>query len=155
MVAAPPYCGAGVFIRWQGKNTVFEVEQMRNATRRKQDVWFVVRTKDDSDIVPAYTYSKPEKHRMSVSPTSGSPAEMNFGLLPTYDRYMISYDRDFQPTEGMYLYVDKTPEIDDEGDLVLDGNEPTVKPDYILDRIYDTKKGVLARYGITKVSDRD
>lgn len=129
---------------------------MRNATRRKQDIWFVNRTKDDSNIDPAYTYGKPEKHRFSVSSTSGSPAEMNFGILPTYDRYMISYDRKFQPVEGMYLYIDKTPELDDDGMLVLnESNEPTVKPDYILDRIYDTQKGELARYGIKKVSDKD
>ena len=129
---------------------------MRNATRRKQDIWFVNRTKDDSNIDPAYTYDQPEKHRFSVSSTSGSPAEMNFGILPTYDRYMISYDRNFKPVEGMYLYIDKTPELDDDGMLVLnESNEPTVKPDYILDRIYDTKKGELARYGIKKVSDKD
>ena len=129
---------------------------MRNATRRKQDIWFVNRTKDDSNIDPAYTYDKPELHRFSVSSTSGSPAEMNFGILPTYDRYMISYDRKFKPVEGMYLYIDKTPELDDNGMLVLnESNEPTIKPDYILDRIYDTKKGELARYGIKKVSDKD
>lgn len=131
---------------------------MRNSTRRKQDIWFVNRTKDDSQIDPAYTYDKPEKHRFSVSSTSGSPVEMNFGILPTYDRYMVSYDRKFKPVEGMYLYIDKIPEIDqDTGDLILDEatGEPTVKPDYILDRIYDTKKGILARYGIKKVSDKD
>ena len=129
---------------------------MRNATRRKQDVWFVTRAKDDSGLDPKYTYGKPERHRFSVSSTSGTPAEMNFGILPTYDRYMISYDRKFHPVEGMYLYVDKTPELDTDGYLELDSNNnPTVKPDYILDRIYDTKKGILARYGIRKVSDKD
>lgn len=130
---------------------------MRSATRRKQDVWFVTRQKDDSGIDPVYVYGKPERHRMSVSPTSGMPAELNFGLLPTYDRYMISYDRRYKPEEGTYLYVDKAPEINrTTGVLVLDENgEPTVKPDYILDRIYDTKKGVLARYGIRKTSDKD
>lgn len=130
---------------------------MRNATRRKQDVWFVTREKDDSGIEPVYVYGKPEKHRMSVSPTSGSPMEFNFGLLPTYDRYMISYDRKFQPEEGVLLYVDKVPEIDpDTKELIVDeNNEPTVKPDYVLDRIYDTQKGVLARYGIRKISDKE
>ena len=129
---------------------------MRNSTRRKQDIWIVNRTRDDSGIDPFYTYSKPEKHRFSVSSTSGTPAELNFGILPTYDRYMISYDRKFKPVEGMYLYIDKVPEIESDGSLTLNSdNEPTVKPDYILDRIYDTKKGVLARYGIKKVSDKD
>ena len=130
---------------------------MRNSTRRKQDVWFVTRQKHDNGVDPVYIYGIPEKHRMSVSPTSGMPTEFNFGLLPTYDRYMISYDRDFHPEEGTYLYVDKIPEIEKRtGKLVLDSHdEPSVKPDYILDRIYDTQKGVLARYGIRKTSDKD
>lgn len=129
---------------------------MRNATRRKQDVWFVSRSKDDSGINPVYVYSIPKKHRMSVSPTSGTPVEFAFGILPTYDRYMVSYERDFHPEEGMYLYVDKTPELDENGQLVLNSkNEPTVKPDYILDRIFRTLRGVTIRYGIRKVSDKD
>lgn len=131
---------------------------MRNATRRQQDVWFVTRDKDDSGIDPVYVYGIPEKHKMSVSPTSGMPTELNFGLLPTYDRYMISYDRKFHPEEGTYLFVDKTPEIDPETkELVLDNEtgEPVVKPDYVLDRVYDTLRGVLARYGIRKISDNE
>ena len=124
---------------------------MRNATRRKQDVWFVSRDRDDSSIEPSYVYGTPIKKRVSVSPTSGYPTEMNFGLLPTYDRYIISYERDFNPVEGTYLYVDRTPELDADKELVLNENgEPTVKPDYILKRIADTQKGVLARYGIDK-----
>ena len=125
---------------------------MRNATRRKQDIWFVTMTKDDSDLDAPNIYGKPEKHRFSVSSTSGMPTEMNFGILPNYDRYIISYDRKFRPTEGMYVYVDVTPVIGSDGYLILgDDREPTVKPDYIIDRIYDTKKGILARYGIRKV----
>lgn len=129
---------------------------MRSSTRRKQDIWFVIRTKDDSSAEPTYTYSKPEKHRFSVSSTSGYPTDSYFGILPNYERYIISYNRLFQPSEGMYLYVDKQPEFDTNGYIKLnDDGEPTVKPDYYLDKIYDTKKGILARYGIRKVSDKD
>lgn len=124
---------------------------MRSATRRKQDIWFVSRERDDSGIEPVYIYSKPILKRLSVSPTSGTPAEMNFGLLPTYDRYVISYDRNFKPEEGTYLYVDKTPELDADGNLVLnESGEPSVKPDYILKRIAYTLRGVVSRYGINK-----
>lgn len=124
---------------------------MRSATRRKQDIWFVSRERDDSGIEPVYIYSKPILKRLSVSPTSGTPAEMNFGLLPTYDRYVISYDRKFKPEEGTYLYVDKTPELDADGNLVLnESGEPSVKPDYILKRIAYTLRGVVSRYGINK-----
>ena len=129
---------------------------MRSLTRRKQNIWFVIRTKDDSHIEPTYSYSKPECHRFSVSSTSGYPTDSYFGILPNYERYIISYNRRFRPQEGMYLYVDKTPEIDTNGYIVLNENgEPTVKPDYYLDKIYDTQKGILARYGIRKVSDKD
>lgn len=125
---------------------------MRNSTRRKQKIWFVNRTKDDSEIVPSYTYDKPIMKRLSVSGTSGIPTEMNFGLLPTYDRYIVSYDRNFNPVEGTYLYVDRVPELNPDGTLKLsDGsNEPTVKPDYMLNRVFNTQKGVIARYGINK-----
>ena len=125
---------------------------MRNATRRKQDIWFVSRERDDSGLDPAYVYGKPEKKRFSVSATSGSPVEMNFGLLPTYSKYIISYDKKFNPVEGTFLYVDRIPEINADGTLTLDGTtgEPTVKPDYILTRIMSTQKGVVIRYGINK-----
>lgn len=125
---------------------------MRNATRRKQKIWFVSRGRDDSGIEPTCVYSKPIMKRYSVSPTSGTPTEMNFGLLPTYDRYIISYDRTYTPTEGTYLYVDRVPELNSDGTLVLDSEtgEPTVKPDYILKRIAYTKKGVVTRFGINK-----
>ena len=128
---------------------------MRNATRRKQPIWFVSRTRDDSGIEPVYVYGKPEMHRFSVSSTSGSPIESTFGILPSYDRYIISYDRKFKPVEGMYLYVDKTPELDGEYLAVDEDGELVTKPEYILDKIYDTQKGILARYGIKKVSDSD
>ena len=125
---------------------------MRSLTRIKQDIWFVTRTKDDSDLVSGYVYGNPEKHRFSVSPSSGMPTEMNFGLLPTYDRYIVSYDRKFTPKEGTFLYVDVTPELNQDGTLHLgEDGEPTVAPDYILDRVHDAKKGFLARYGIRKV----
>lgn len=125
---------------------------MRSSTRRKQDIWFVTRTKDDSDLTSSYTYGIPEKHRFSVSSTSGMPTEMNFGILPSYDRYIISYDREFHPVEGTFLFVDVTPTLNLDGTLQLgEDGEPVTKPDYILDRILDTQKGILARYGIKKV----
>lgn len=128
---------------------------MRNATRRKQDIWFVTRTRDDSHMNPSYTYGKPELHKMSVSSTSGTPIEASFGILPNYGRYLINYDRKFQPAEGTLLYVDKTPTLDEDGYLVMDGTSPAVMPDYILESVFDTRKGILARYSIRKVSDSD
>lgn len=129
---------------------------MRNATRRKQDIWFVSRERDDSNINPSYTYGNPVKKRFSVSSTSGTPLEMSFGILPVYNKYIISYDRKFKPVEGTYLYVDRVPEINTDGTLkLLENGEPTVKPDYILTRIMSTQKGFINRYGIDKCTGDD
>lgn len=129
---------------------------MRSLERRKQNIWFVTRTKDDSNIEPSFIYSKPIKKRMSVSDTSGSPHHDYYGVLPTYDRYLISYEHGFKPAEGTLVYVDKTPEIDRDGELVLtEFSEPTVMPDYVVDRLAWTKKGTKTRIGIKLLPDGD
>ncbi len=125
---------------------------MRSLQKRKQTVWFVHREKDDSSIEPVFVYDTPIKKRMSVSGTAGSVYQSYFGVLPTYDRYLITYEKDFKPDEGTMVYVDKTPEIED-GEIVLrPDREPTVKPDYVVDKVTWTLKGTKTRIGIKKVS---
>lgn len=126
---------------------------MRSIKRRKQDVWVTEETRDDSTIEGTSTYSKPEKHRFTVSATSGTPNELAVGIVAEYSRYIISYDRDFIAKEGMLLFVDIEPELDENGELVLnEDGEPNTKPDYVLSHVMDTKRGTLARYGIRKVA---
>lgn len=126
---------------------------MRGIKRRKQDIWVTEETRDDSTIEGTSTYSKPERHRFSVSSTSGTPNELAVGIVAEYSRYIVSYDRSFKAKEGMLLFVDIEPELDEYGELVLDENgEPNTKPDYVLTHVMDTKKGTLARYGIKKVA---
>lgn len=126
---------------------------MRSIKRRKQDVWVTEETRDDSTIEGTSTYSKPEKHRFTVSSTSGTPNELAVGIVAEYNRYIVSYDRSFKAKEGMLLFVDIDPELDEFGELVLNENgEPNTKPDYVLTHVMDTKKGTLARYGIKKVA---
>lgn len=129
---------------------------MRSLQRRKQDMWFVQRSLDTMSLGNTYTYTKPIHKRYSVSPTSGSVYEGYFGVLPTYDRYIICYEHDFIPEEGTMVYIDKKPEIGDDGYLVLGNDgEPTVKPDYTVSKIARTEKGVKTRIGISKVADKD
>ena len=74
--------------------------------------------------------------------------------MPDYDRYITSFDRTFQPIEGMQCWVDVTPEIDKDGNLVMTEDDvPTVSPDYTLKRKVDTKMGNVARYLIKKNGD--
>lgn len=146
---------------------------MRNIKRQVQDLWFCNVTEENDGIDLVKKYSKPEKHRFSVSATSGYVQGWGAGFVLSYDRYITSFDREYKPKEGMMVFVDVIPELDENGDLkmktiyetdidgslVLDnqGNpipvssEPFTTPDYILKRILDTKRGKVARYGIEKV----
>lgn len=127
---------------------------MRSPSRLKQKVWFSKITEDSSSIDPVITYSKPIMKRFTISATAGLPEEISAGIVPTYDRYITSYDRDFKPEEGMAVWVDKVPQLDDSGNLVMaeDGITPVTPPDYTLKKIIDTAKGSVARYGIKMLS---
>lgn len=127
---------------------------MRSPSRLKQKVWFSKITEDSSSIDPVITYSKPIMKRFTISATAGLPEEISAGIVPTYDRYITSYDRDFKPEEGMAVWVDKVPQLDDSGNLVMsdDGITPVTPPDYTLKKIIDTARGSVARYGIKMLS---
>lgn len=126
---------------------------MRSIQRRKQTVWFCTAKTVDAEIEGITVYSKPEKHRVTVSNTSGTPHELAPGIVPEYTRYFISYDRDFKPKEGMLLFVDIEPQLTSTGKLDVDINGvPYTKPDHILTHIMDTDKGTIARYGIRKIA---
>lgn len=127
---------------------------MRSPSRLKQKVWFSKITEDSSSIDPVITYSKPVMKRFIVSATAGTPEEISAGIVPTYDRYITSYDREFCKVaeEGMAVWVDKIPKMDDFGNLVLnEEGVPVTPPDYTLKKIIDTARGSVARYGIKKV----
>lgn len=126
---------------------------MRSLQRRKQDIWICTASTIDTDIEGLTRYSKPEKHRVTVSNTSGTPHELPAGIVPEYNRYFISYDRDFNPKEGQVLFVDKEPQLTYNGNLDVDINgTPYTKPDYVITHIMNTSKGTIARYGIKKIA---
>lgn len=127
---------------------------MRSNSRQKQRVWFSKITEDSSSIDPVISYNKPIMKKFTVSSTAGLPEEIAAGIVPTYDRYISSYDREFCKVaeEGMAVWVDKIPKIDDSGNLVLDEDGvPVTPPDYVLKKIIDTARGSVTRYGIKKV----
>ena len=145
---------------------------MRNIRRQKQNLWFCEVTEVNDGIDLVKKYSAPEKHRATVSATSGFVNGWGAGFVLNYDRYITNFDRDFKPREGMMVFVDVTPqldsygglltervyELDSNGNKVLDENgnyiyhvEYVTAPDYMLKRIYDTGMGKIARYGLEKV----
>lgn len=126
---------------------------MRSLSRLKQFVWFSKVREIQVGIDTIHQYSNLIEKKFTISPNSGTPEELAAGIVPTYDRYITSFDRDFKPEEGMAVWVDKIPQLDDSGNLVMadDGITPVTPPDYTLKKIIDTAKGSVARYGIKKV----
>lgn len=131
---------------------------MRSLSNQKQKVWFSDAEEKLDCIDTVTSYSKPELHKLTVSQTSGTPEEISAGIVPDYDRYITyhkpKYGKRMEVREGMALWVDVEPEIDKEGNLVLEDDEitPVTPPDYTLKRIIDTKKGSVARYGIVCIA---
>ena len=126
---------------------------MRGLKRQKQTVYWSKVTEILNDINTVTKYSKPELHNFSVSATAGTPEEISSGIVPDYDRYITSFDREFRPQEGDVFWIDTVPELDYAGDLILTDSVPTIMPDYRLKKILDTQKGNVARYGIKYIGD--
>lgn len=131
---------------------------MRSSSRLKQKIWFSKIEEVIEGIDTVQRYSKPIMKRFTVSATAGTPEEISAGIVPTYDRYITRYknsccENDIEYEEGMAVWVDKIPQIDDSGNLVMeeDGITPVTPPDYTLKKIIDTARGSVARYGIKKV----
>lgn len=129
---------------------------MRSLQRRKQDVWATTATLDDSTVEGSISYSNPVHFMASVSNTSGTPNELPVGIVAEYSRYLVSYDRDLELEEGTNLFIDRTPQLNQDGSLTVDENGvPLVSPDYVVSHIMDTMKGTIARYGIRKIAGED
>lgn len=128
---------------------------MRSPSRLKQTVWIskVEETLEGIDTIRRY--SKPIMKRFTVSATAGLPEEISAGIVPTYDRYITSYDKSFCDIaeEGMALWIDRIPKVDLLGNLTLaeDGITPVTPPDYTLKKILATQRGKVFRYGISKI----
>ena len=61
--------------------------------------------------------------KQTVSATSGTPEEIAAGIVPNYDRYVTHYkskSKPFNPVEGMGVFVDVEPELDETGNLVME-----------------------------------
>lgn len=124
---------------------------MRGLKRQKQILYWSKVSEGLSDINTITEYTKPKSYKFSVSATAGTPEEISAGIVPDYDRYITSFDRDFNPEEGDVFWVDAVPKLDKDGKLVLEDGVPVVMPDYRLKKILNTQRGTVARYGITKI----
>ncbi len=126
---------------------------MRSASRERQKVWFSRKTEKQDGIDTIEVYDKPAMKLLAVSVGTGFPTEIAAGIVPDYDRTVTSYDKNFQPLEGDVLWVDREPELDEEGNIKLEDDEatPTVPPDYIIKRIEQSQKSLTVKYRIVKI----
>ena len=130
---------------------------MRSPSRLRQKIWSSVLREVEDGIDIIEKYDRPKEHHLAVSATSGTVEEIAAGIVPAYDRYIVCYDRRGkgfrgEAVEGMGLWIDRIPELDENGELVLKKNKsPVTPPDYTLDKIMDSQKSIVARYGIVKV----
>lgn len=128
---------------------------MRSPSRLKQKIWFSKIEEVIEGIDTVQRYSKPIIKRFTVSATAGTPEEISAGIVPTYDRYITSYDKSFCDVaeEGMALWIDRIPKVDLLGNLALeeDRRTPVTPPDYTLKKILAAQKGKVFRYGIAKI----
>lgn len=125
---------------------------MRGLKRQKQTIYWSRITERLDGINTVTVYEKPKKLLMSVSATAGTSEEIASGYVPGYDRYITCFDRTFQPKEADVFWVDRMPEINEDGSLILDeSGTPTVSPDYVLVKILNSQKSNVARYGIKKI----
>ncbi len=147
---------------------------MRTLKKRNQKVWFCEVTQVLEGLNNKNIYSEPVLYKVGVSPTAGDIAMYGNGLELTYDRYIHWYDMKNIPKEGTMVFVDVVPEIGEDGQLVteevpvlkpdgtqrldVDGNPITTvktltEPDYLIDRVYQTQRGSVARLMLKRVSD--
>lgn len=130
---------------------------MRSRTRDRQNVWFSKVTEEKKGFDTVVRYGAPTKLSVFVSATAGLPSEIAAGIVPDYDREIICYDRDFKAEEGMLLWVETEPELYDNREILLmpNGIDPVTPHDYRLVKILDTKKGMVARFGIQKAGAKN
>ena len=128
---------------------------MRSPVKDRQLVYFSTITEKKVGIDTIQEYSKPVIAKLTASAGTGAPSQISAGLVVDYDRELTSYDKKLrrQIEEGSVCWVDVTPEIADDGNLVLsaDGVTPTVPPDYRVEKIFSTARGKVDVLGIKRI----
>lgn len=124
---------------------------MRNFKRQQQKVWFTRITEKNVGIDKVKVYAKPFIKSLPVSATSGTPDEVAAGIVPNYDRYITSYKK-LDVQEGDMCFVDVEPKLDASGELAMtDDYVPVTPPDYRIVKLLVTQKGLVFRYGISRI----
>lgn len=124
---------------------------MRTFKRQNQKIWFTRVTEKNVGIDKVKVYAKPFMEQLPVSATSGTPEEIAAGVVPNYDRYITSHKK-LDVQEGDMCFVDVEPKLDASGELAMkEDSIPVTPPDYRIVKLLVTQKGLVFRYGISRI----
>lgn len=134
---------------------------MRCLTRNKRVVWYAL-YKGREEIIDSegrrtgqykLAYGKPVKVSLNVSAAMGETATRQFGEDESYDKVVIAADPNFPIDEYSVLWIDKTPQLDRNKELLLDEYGDVITPhDYTVERVARSLNSVA--YAVRKVTVR-
>ena len=115
----------------------------RTCFRNKQAFWYALyaNTVEDYDeygnqVGTSTTYANPVKAYANISPARGNVITRQFGDDDSYDKVIVTGDRDTPIDEYAVLWIDTVPDIDENGALTINANGEIVTPwDYIVRKV--------------------
>ena len=120
------------------------IAMSRMGFRNKQPFWYalLVDTVEDYDDYGNYqigtstTYGNPVAAYANISPAKGSVISRQFGDDDSYDKVIVTGDRDTPIDEYSVLWIDSVPELDANGALKVNADGEYVTPwDYIVRKV--------------------
>ena len=133
----------------------------RMCFRNMQAFWYallgdVVEDYDEygNQIGTSTTYGKPVQAFANISPAKGNVLSREFGDDDSYDKQIVTGDRDIPIDEYAVLWIDTVPELDENGELTVNADGEIVTPwDYIVRKVGRGLPGFGSTViAITKVS---
>ncbi len=132
---------------------------MRCMARNKVTFWYALYT----EIVPItddygnfggeynVKHGNPIKGRANISAAKGETQTRQFGEAESYDKVVVMDNDAPALDEYSILWVDRKPELNEDGSLVLDDKGNAMTPhDYIVKKVARSLNGVS--YAISKVN---
>ena len=115
----------------------------RTCFRNKQFFWYALyngTTVDydeyGNEIDPHSTYGKPVKTSANISPAKGDVISRQFGDDDSYDKVIVTGDRDTPIDEYAVLWIDTVPQLEANGELKVNADGEIVTPwDYIVRKV--------------------
>lgn len=115
----------------------------RMCFRNKQKFWYALYAGTEAGYneygnqnSTSTIYGKPVEASANISPAKGNVLTREFGDDDSYDKLIVTGDRDIPLDEYSVLWIDSEPELDSNGALKVNADGEIVTPwDYIVHRV--------------------